>query len=185
MSNKEPGAEPDADDNPPPHQAAAESLPGIEGVHRSGEDTEEKCYVRFINATASPVEVIWLDYHGAKVKYGNLSSKAAQTFYTFHGHPWIFQDCETKERLAIQKSGSKSDYFEVISFLRGSDSFSDLEKRDLAAGKTVICVFIVQPVDKLRHLALKTVRKCLVKKEDCFVLEVPQSMQFELAEIYM
>lgn len=165
-------------------------MPGIEGVHRSGDESEEEggCYVRFINATNNPIEVIWLDHHGAKVKYGNLSTQAAQTFYTYRGHPWIFRDCESKKRLAIQKSGSsraKSDYFEVIAYLRGSDSFTDSEKEDLAQGKRVICVFVVQPVDKLRHLALKTVRRCLAKKEDCFVLEVPQSMQFELAQIFM
>ena len=82
-------------------------------------------------------------------------------------------------------SPAKSDYFEASSLLRGSDSFGDGEKTDLAGGKGIICVFIVQPVDKLRALALKTVRKCLVKKEDCFVLEVPQFMQFELAQIFM
>lgn len=36
-----------------------------------------------------------------------------------------------------------------------------------------------------RSLALNTVRRCVAKKEDCFCLEVPQSMQFELAQMFM
>ncbi len=110
-------------------------------------------------------------------------------FFSRRGHPWIFLDAETGERLAA-KCGprSRSGFFEVsnhLEALRAGGELSEARVRQLEEGRGLVVTFIQPAVDGLRTLALRTVRRTLVRKEDCFCLDVPQKVQFELAQMFM
>ena len=78
-------------------------------------------------------------------------------------------------------------YFLFIfqSCLSASPDFSREHRQSLATGNGIICVFIQLPVEDLRQLSLRTVRQNVSKKEDCFCLDVPLSIQFELAQMFV
>jgi hypothetical protein len=157
------------------------------GVTRSGE-SEEKFYVRFVNTTQRTATLIWLDYEGREVRQKSLSPQTAYSVFTYSKHPWIVRDTDTGERLAVQKAhGAKSRRFEADNFLAclaRSPEYTQREMTLLSEGKRLICVFITHPVDDLRHLALRTARGHLGRKEDCFCLDVPQAIQFQLAQLF-
>ena len=91
-------------------------------------------------------------------------------------HPWIFRDSQNlNEKLVIKKSRVKSDFFECGDFLANvehSSEFTSEQRNSLMSGQSTICVLIQTPVENLRQLALRTVRKKLPRKEDCFCLNV-------------
>ena len=93
-------------------------------------------------------------------------------FYIFQTHPWIFRDSSNpNEKLVIKKHQVKSDFFECSDFLADLEStaeFNSDQHNSLLNGKSPICVLIQLPVEDLRQLALRTVRKQLPRKEDCF-----------------
>lgn len=158
--------------------------PGRERSLRS----DDKCYVRFVNTTQLTVDLVWLDYQGQRVKHRSLAPQTAHSVLTYHTHPWIFLDAETHRRLAIKKRRVKADFFESGDFLaalREGAEYTPEQVQGLADGRGLICVFIQLPVDDLRSLALKTVRRCIERKEDCFCLRMPQPLQFELAQMFM
>ena len=111
-------------------------------------------------------------------------------FLYLQTHPWIFRDSSNpNERLVVKKQFIKSGYFECEDFLsdlhQSGDNKSDQHKA-LLNGDIPICVLIQLPVENLRHLALKTVRRNLPRKEDCFCLNIlPQQIQFELSEMFI
>ena len=59
-------------------------------------------FVRFQNATAKGVDVIWINYEGLRVKYKTIYPGEFMDINTFVGHPWIFCDSETGERMVAQ-----------------------------------------------------------------------------------
>ena len=71
------------------------------------------------------------------------------------------------------------------SCLSSSPDFNLQQRQALASGNGTICVFIQLPVEDLRQLALRTVRQNVSKKEDCFCLDIPLSIQFELAQMFV
>ena len=168
---------------------------GVVGVERSGSDQESssnspECRVRFVNTTQRPVKLVWLDDRGRRVVRGTLAAQTAHSVLTRRTHPWIFLDAETGERLAAKRGdgGSRSGFFESGSHLRAlreAGECSEERARQLAGGHGLICVFILPSVDGLRTLAIRTVRSRLNRKEDCFCLDVPQKVQFELAQMFV
>ncbi len=157
-----------------------------EGYTRSGE-SDDKFYVRFVNTTQRTVTLIWLDFSGREVRHRSLSPQTAHSVFTYSRHPWIIRDSETGERLAVQKHRAKSRRFEADDFLGGLATRSDYSRREIAEfaeGKRLICAFITHPVEDLRQLAIRTARSRLSRKEDCFCLDVPQAIQFQLAQLF-
>lgn len=57
--------------------------------------------IRFYNRTERGVDIIWLNYEGARVKYKTLQSYEFVDVNTYVGHPWIFLDVESGERLVV------------------------------------------------------------------------------------
>lgn len=161
----------------------------IEGVECSVTSTE-RYSVRFVNTTDKTIDVIWLDFTGQKVTYQTLSPQTAWSVYTYKTHPWIFRDSSNpNEKLVIKKHQSKSDFFECSDFLadlQSSAEFNSDQHNSLLNGNRPMCVLIQLPVEDLRQLALRTVRKQLPRKEDCFCLNIlPQQIQFELARMFL
>ena len=77
------------------------------------------------------------------------------------------EDADTGERLAVQKyNGVKSRRFEAVDFIQGiaeakSASYSAAEVSQFVEGKRLICAFITNPVDELKHLAIRYVTENL------------------------
>ena len=158
------------------------------GVSRSG-DSSHVVYVRFANVSQRHVRLVWLDFEGKAVASRVLAPDSAHSLVTYFSHPWLFFDVDTDERLfAVNADGSKSAVFEADAFINGLERERKYEEKridDFRQGKALICVFIDSAVDKLRTLAFKKLRSCLRRKEDCFGLEVPQAIQFELARKFV
>ena len=135
-----------------------------EGVTRSGESDFKFC-VRFVNSTPRTALLIWLDHSGRKVRHRRMAPQTAHSIITYAKHPWIAEDADTGERLAVQKyNGVKSRRFEAIDFIQGiaeasakSASYSAAEVSQFVEGKRLICAFITNPVDELKQLAIRHV----------------------------
>ena len=135
-----------------------------EGVTRSGESDFKFC-VRFVNSTLRTALLIWLDHSGREVRHRRMAPQTAHSIITYAKHPWIAEDADTGERLAVQKyNGVKSRRFEAIDFIQGiaeasakSASYSAAEVSQFVEGKRLICAFITNPVDELKQLAIRHV----------------------------
>ena len=135
-----------------------------EGVTRSGESDFKFC-VRFVNSTPRTALLIWLDHSGREVRHRRMAPQTAHSIITYAKHPWIAEDADTGERLAVQKyNGVKSRRFEAIDFIQGiaeasakSASYSAAEVSQFVEGKRLICAFITNPVDELKQLAIRHV----------------------------
>ena len=134
-----------------------------EGVTRSGESDFKFC-VRFVNSTPRTALLIWLDHSGREVRHRRMAPQTAHSIITYAKHPWIAEDADTGERLAVQKyNGVKSRRFEAIDFIQGiaeaasakNASYSSAEVAQFMEGKRLICAFITNPVDELRQLAIR------------------------------
>ena len=143
--------------------ASGEAANGLEeGVTRSGESDFKFC-VRFVNSTARTALLIWLDHSGREVRHRRMAPQTAHSIITYAKHPWIAEDADTGERLAVQKyNGVKSRRFEAVDFIQGiaeakTASYSAAEVSQFVEGKRLICAFITNPVDELKHLAIRYV----------------------------
>jgi len=58
-------------------------------------------FVRFLNQTQRKVEVIWINYEGARVRYKTLEPQDYFDVNTYVAHPWVFQDAKTREYLLV------------------------------------------------------------------------------------
>jgi von Hippel-Lindau disease tumor supressor len=58
-------------------------------------------FVRFINKTLRRVDIVWLNYEGARVKYKTIQPEQFVDVNTFVGHPWIFRDADSGDRLVV------------------------------------------------------------------------------------
>lgn len=52
--------------------------------------------VQFVNATARPVNVLWIDYTGAEVFYALLNPEQGYVQPTYVTHPWITRYADTR-----------------------------------------------------------------------------------------
>ena len=59
-------------------------------------------FVRFVNLTVRKVDIVWLNYEGARVRYKTLKPEQFVDVNTFVGHPWIFRDADTGDKLMVQ-----------------------------------------------------------------------------------
>lgn len=59
-------------------------------------------FVRFVNQTLRKVDIVWLNYEGARVRYKTLQPDQFVDVNTFVGHPWIFRDADTGDKLMVQ-----------------------------------------------------------------------------------
>ncbi|CAK9294771.1 unnamed protein product [Gordionus sp. m RMFG-2023] len=52
--------------------------------------SEQETFVCFRNETDLSIDVYWINYKGARVKYKTLTPSQTLDVITFVGHPWIF-----------------------------------------------------------------------------------------------
>lgn len=61
-----------------------------------------QAFVRFVNRSHRRVDIIWLNYEGFGMKYKTLLSCQFVDVNTFVGHPWIFRDADSGDRMVVQ-----------------------------------------------------------------------------------
>ncbi|OAD54125.1 Von Hippel-Lindau disease tumor suppressor [Eufriesea mexicana] len=135
-----------------------------------------KSFVRFINKTLHNVILYWMDYQGQAVSYGVLAPDDCRLIDTFDKHPWVFVDQETGDRyVANQRDVFFPDpWFGKNRSLEHSETPVKYERTD---------VYITLPVYTLRDLSLRAIRQCLTHDQQAFQLEIPRSLQLELADM--
>ena len=67
---------------------------------------DSQSLVTFISRSQRPFCVFWLDYHGQRVRYCQLSYSQQFNIRTYETHPWIFRDSETGDKL-VTADGSE------------------------------------------------------------------------------
>jgi len=85
--------------------ASGRDNPGVQNgqPRRMRSGPSQVCsFVRFINTTQRSIDIIWLNYEGIGVVYRTLRARQYVHVNTFVGHPWIFRDSATGDRMCVQ-----------------------------------------------------------------------------------
>lgn len=78
----------------------ADSPEGLSRQLRSGPSIH-RCSVRFINNTGKDTDAVWISHKGTGIQYCRLLPGQHIQVITFVGHPWIFKDAQTGERMHV------------------------------------------------------------------------------------
>ncbi|XP_053354919.1 von Hippel-Lindau disease tumor suppressor [Clarias gariepinus] len=116
--------------------------------------------VLFFNLSSRTVCLLWINFRGDPVSYGNLEPHTGMRMNTFVGHPWMFRDIKTDDPMSVN---NKEMYL----------------PKALENGQVSV-VNITLPVFSLKDRCLQVVRM-LVRAEDFSQLEIARSLQEDLA----
>lgn len=152
--------------------------------------------IRFYNRTERGVDIIWLNYEGARVKYKTLQSYEFVDVNTYVGHPWIFLDVESGERLVVNlKSvyepttgwvpGQWPPIRKVVNITIPSKCLSplSLSLSPLSLSDNSVKVLFIFAVYSLKDSCIRFFRKHL-PKEKLDTLDLPGSLLQEMKERY-
>jgi dipeptidyl aminopeptidase/acylaminoacyl peptidase len=78
-----------------------DSLPVLPRVHRS-DTTGEETTITFVNHTAGPIHLVWIDTDGKRVPYGTVDAGKEFSQNTYAGHVWLVTDANGKRLAAYQ-----------------------------------------------------------------------------------
>ncbi|KAI9555718.1 hypothetical protein GHT06_018233 [Daphnia sinensis] len=129
-----------------------------DGVHEiiRSQPSRGLSFVRFCNATPRRVEVIWMNYEGARVKYKTLEPNEFFDVNTYVAHPWLFQDAITHESGRIHPQ--------------------DIQPKR-------VTVNITSPLYSLKVSAMHTIRRNLKDYNHVCQLEIPRQLQQDLVDL--
>ncbi|XP_057338199.1 von Hippel-Lindau tumor suppressor homolog [Microplitis mediator] len=144
-------------------------------VLRSIED-RHKAFVRFVNTTQYPIEVLWINYNGQAVRYSILQASGTLDINTFATHPWIFVEYETKDRFIAE---GKDVFFPQPWFTR----YLGMSRDQLPEHIPRVEVRITLPIYSLRDISLRAIKRLLRHDLHAFSLDIPKSLQRELASM--
>ncbi|XP_003493531.1 von Hippel-Lindau disease tumor suppressor [Bombus impatiens] len=137
--------------------------------------------VRFINKTMHNVVLYWIDYQGRAVSYGVLSPGDCLDIDTFVTHPWIFVDQETRDRYTVNQKEVFFPEPSPLLLVRQERRYPIRVALHPRRRRERTDVFITLPVYTLRELCLRAIRRRLTHDEQAFQLDIPRSLQYELA----
>ncbi|XP_033645015.1 von Hippel-Lindau disease tumor suppressor-like [Asterias rubens] len=125
----------------------------------------------FRNRTPRLINLLWLDFQGRQVTHtrNGLKSRHKMAMNTFEGHPWIFRDHITGDKLVCY-TDAESQKREVFFPIPFSEDYPHNTQ-----------VNIILPVYTLKERALQVVRSYIRSKDDCAKLQIPTTLQCELA----
>ncbi|XP_049788907.1 von Hippel-Lindau disease tumor suppressor [Schistocerca nitens] len=135
-------------------------------------------FLRFINSTERKVDVVWMNYQGQHVKFKTLLPGTFFDANTYESHPWLFIDADTRDRLVVK---SKDVYLPEPWFKQYERIPIPIAALPMRIERTK--VYITIPVFPLRQRALQIVRDMLQRPEDAFKLEIPTTLQKQLARM--
>ncbi|XP_015590007.1 von Hippel-Lindau tumor suppressor homolog [Cephus cinctus] len=133
-------------------------------------------FIRFINTTKRNVGVYWIDYQGQAIRYKVLSYRDHLDVNTFVTHPWIFVDEETRDRFKVNCS-------EVFFPEAWTTKYQGMRRQDLPSRIDRTYVYITLPLYTLRDLSMRAIKKHLRYDHHAFLLDIPRSLQYELASM--
>ncbi|XP_043673774.1 von Hippel-Lindau disease tumor suppressor [Vespula pensylvanica] len=137
-------------------------------------DNNQISFVRFTNCTTRNVALYWIDYQGQAINYGTLYPGSYVDIDTFVTHPWIFVDDETKERFLV----NQRDVFFPEPWLEKYLN-SRMQYVPHKIDRTIAKIMI--PMYTLLELSLRAIKNSLKYKEQVYKLDIPRSLQYELA----
>ncbi|KAJ9599330.1 hypothetical protein L9F63_010197 [Diploptera punctata] len=140
--------------------------------HLKSRSSVHKSFVRFHNKTERKVDVIWINYEGHHIKYKTLLPGSFYDVNTFVTHPWLFIDSETQDRLVVKSK-------EVFC----PEPFRHFRREEVPPRLERTHIHITIPVYSLRQRCLQVLRNNLSQPEDALKLELPVSLQKELADM--
>lgn len=139
-------------------------------------NNNQRSFVRFFNTTAHNVGIYWIDYQGQAVSYGVLGRHGRIDINTFVTHPWIFVDEETRERYTVNQ---KDVFFPEPWYVK----YIGVRPEDLPPRVERTLVLITLPIYTLRELSLMVIKRRLKYDQQAFKLNIPRSLQHELAKM--
>ncbi|XP_060064238.1 von Hippel-Lindau disease tumor suppressor-like [Ylistrum balloti] len=135
---------------------------------RSGRSTVTS-FVRFVNRTHRFVDIVWLNYEGARVKYKTLQPGQFVDVNTFVGHPWIFRDSDTGDHLVVKLR----EVFEMTTGWTPNDGVPPWRK----------VINITIPVYTLKDRSLQVIRS-IVNRDRISELDLPQMLKDEITFMF-
>lgn len=135
-----------------------------------------KSFVRFINTTNYRVEVIWIDYNGHAKLYKTLMPNEEYNINTFATHPWIFVEEETRDRFMVK---CEDVFMPEPWFVR----YHNIPRNQWPQRIERVDVQITIPIYTLRDLSLRVIKRHLKHDYQAFLLEIPKTLQYELASM--
>ena len=139
-------------------------------------NNDHRSFVKFINSTQRNVTLYWIDYQGQAISYGIMTPGDTKDMNTFVTHPWIFVDNETRDRYVVNQMDV---FFPEPWFAK----YPDLGERELPRRSERTRVHITLRIYTLRELALRATRSLLTHHRQAYQLDIPRSLQNELAEM--
>jgi len=140
--------------------------------------SNQKCYVRFINTTDRTIEIMWINFTGQYVRYRILEKSDYIDVNTYKTHPWIAKDFLTKDVLHIDKKfvyNPKSTR-EYIQERYPERHIPENHEARLRA-------FISLPVYSLRYSCLLALRNRIYREEDVDQLCLPKNLSDDLKKV--
>lgn len=143
-------------------------------------DSTEKVSVRFVNLTDKTVQIIWVNYVGAYVKYHNMPPHTSMDVTTYKTHPWLALDMENFDHLLMNNSF----VYNPVPW-REHHAHHFLTRRGITheipdgyEPRIMICIKL--PLHSLRLIALRKVRDLLRDEEDINALGLPGKLAEDL-----
>ncbi|XP_059800413.1 von Hippel-Lindau disease tumor suppressor [Hypanus sabinus] len=128
--------------------------------------SRQSSFVTFCNCTGRSVQPVWINYRGLPETYAVMAAQSGRKMNTFTGHPWMFRDAISDDRLLVN----------------GHEVFFTPPGQVNEIGQPqYIIVKITIPVYTLKERCLQVVRS-LVKREDYRHLEIVRSLHDELED---